>query len=123
MKTVNLTKLSVSELADLFLQVAIAQFEAQRRRQIAKYNRLFDKMAAVEKELERRPGDQRIALVPLLQHRNEQVRLMAAHATMQVARDEAYAAFKVLSEENRFPQTANAGFALRKLEGQKWPPE
>jgi hypothetical protein len=117
MKAPDLTSSSVEQLVTIFTEIALAQDRAELEGEIRKYNKLFDAMQLLKTELKRREGDQRSALVPLLQHKNAQVRLMAAYATEEVALAEARATFEALAVSKIYPQAANAGMALDRLDG------
>ena len=72
-----------------------------------RYNRLYDKMKEVERELKQCPGDQRTVLLPLFEHENLQVKLRAALATLAVASKASKAVLQWLSDRNRYPQAAD----------------
>jgi hypothetical protein len=86
MKTSILNGMTVPQLVERFTALALGQFKAELHGETGKYNRLFRELAAIEQELKARTGDQRIALVPLFEHPNAQVRLMAAEFTLAVAK-------------------------------------
>lgn len=94
----------------------MAMDDAQFQSQIAKYNRIFDDMVAVEQELKSRPGDERRALLSLYQHPNAQVRLNAARATLAVERQAAMQALQDLYDSKEYPQAGDAGMSLINLE-------
>ena len=73
-------------------------------------------MVAVEEELKRRDGDQRRTLLPLLQHRNLQVRLNAAKATLAVEWKAARRALEVIQATQWMPQAMDAGMCLSNLD-------
>jgi hypothetical protein len=116
MKNAALKNMSVAQLVDRFTAVSLSQFQAELYGEIGKYNRLYDEMNAVEQELKSRAGDQRTALVPLYEHPNPQVRLMAAEATLAVAPAAARQVLQEIRERREFPQAANASQTLRALE-------
>ena len=66
----------------------------------AKFNRLFWELDAVNEELKNRPGDQRQALRPLLDHSNAQVRLQSAIATLALAPEAAQRTLQVISDRH-----------------------
>jgi hypothetical protein len=84
--------------------------------EIAKYNRLYDQIVAVELELKNRPGDQRAALVPLFAHPNPQVRLMAAQSALAAAPASARQTLQEIWDRKEFPQAAYAKGTLDALE-------
>jgi hypothetical protein len=71
--------------------------------EIAKFNRLFDQTEAVETELKTRDGDQRRMLLRLYNHRNIQVRLKAAKATLAVAPDAARRKIQEIADSREYP--------------------
>src|SRR5581483_2704952 len=64
----------------------MAQDAAIGMREIARFNRLFDRKRAIQDELKARRGDQRRALLTLFDHPNAQVRLNAAEALTELGR-------------------------------------
>jgi hypothetical protein len=60
----RLTTLSVDQLSQRFVELALAQYQAELHGEIAKYNRLYGQVEAVNIELKSRPGDQRGVLIP-----------------------------------------------------------
>ena len=107
---------SVQELVAQFLSIGLAQFDAAYVVDTRKYNRLYQKMDVVLDELKRREGDQRRALLPLLDHPNVQVRMMAAQAVLAISPTLARSAFVSVRDSNEFPQAMNAGMTLRALD-------
>jgi len=103
-------------LVKRFAEICLAQDEALLYSNIAKFNRLFDQMIAVEKELRARLGDRRSALTTLFTHENAQVRLQAARATLAVAPEEALGVIKAIAGGRKFPQAGDAGMTLVNLE-------
>jgi hypothetical protein len=116
MKRIALTEMSTADLVKSFADIAVAQDEASLGGQIAKFNRLFDKMMDVSNELKRREGDQRILLLELFKHPNVQVRLQAAKLTLAVAPVEARVQLKAIAELQWFPQSGDAGMSLWNLD-------
>ena len=113
---------SVQELVARFVSIGLAQYDALYVADTRKYNRLFSRMGDVERELKRKEGDQRRALLPLLDHPNLQVRMMAAHAVLAITPALARKAFESVRESGIFPQAANAGMALRALDNGTYVP-
>ena len=85
MNRTSLQQLSVQELVEHFMSIALSQDEAILMDEHSKYNRLYDLMDDVRAELKSREGDQRTALQPLLLHPNAQVRLKSAISTLALA--------------------------------------
>lgn len=116
MRGIDLQAATTSQLVERFLELALAQFEAEVYGKIATYNRLYDKMVMLRAELKGRPGDQRHALVPLLEHENPQVRLMAAETVLALAPIAARKTLQTLWDQQEFPQAAYAMGTLRALD-------
>ncbi len=116
MKGTKISNLSVTELVEKFTAIAVAQDEALLMDEIGKYNRLYDQMGAVAKELKSRAGDQRQALLSLYDHHNAQVRLNAAIATLAVAPDAARRVLQRISDWQEYPQAADARGMMRALD-------
>lgn len=104
------------ELVDSFVEISLAQDLALLRREIAKFNRLFDQKTTVLNELKIRGGDKRRLLLDLFQHDNAQVRLNAAKATLAVAPEVARNQLQMLADSNEYPQAGDAGMCLWTLD-------
>lgn len=111
----NFSGMTVEELVVHFTSIALAQSNAISHDDNSKYNRLFDEMRRVEAELKQRDGDQRRQLLPLLQHLNAQVRLKSAFATLAVDRAVALAALQKISDQNEYPEAADARGIMESL--------
>ena len=85
MKRVELKDISTTDLVERFAQIGVAQDKALLGREFATFNRLFEQMGEVSKELSQRQGDQRRALLVLYDFPNTQVQLKAAVHTLAVA--------------------------------------
>jgi hypothetical protein len=116
MTKMSLNKMKTEELVDRFAHVALDQDKAIRYDDNATFNRLFDQMIAIEEELKSRPGDQRRALISLYNHRNVQVRLKSAVATLAVAPDAARRELHAIADSRDYPQAGDAGMTLSCLE-------
>lgn len=108
--------MSAAQLVERFADICIEQDRALLYSDIAGFNRLYGKMAAIRDELKSRPGDQRRALTALFGHENAQVRLQAARATLAVAPEEALEVIKVIASGRKYPQAGDAGMTLDNLE-------
>jgi hypothetical protein len=122
MTSTSLKNLGVEELVDEFLSMALAQDEALLEEEYGKYNRLFDRMEDVKETLKNRDGDERRVLLPLLGHRNAQVRLKAAIALLAVKPDAARATLQQMSDANEYPQAARARGMLKALDEGRYVP-
>jgi hypothetical protein len=112
----DVTVLTVEQLVAAFAEAGIAQAHADLYGKYSVYNRLYRKIEAIQSELKSRAGDQRSALVALLDHPNPQVRYMAAEFTLAVAPAASRQALKDLSDKNIYPQAADARGTLWSLE-------
>lgn len=117
MKHVDLKSMSVDELVHRFIEIAIAQDWAIFEDETAKYHRLYRQMDEIDNELKSRPGDQRRALAQLYDHPNIQVRLKAARRSMELMPDAARPVLEKIAKSGAYPQAADAGFALDRLDG------
>jgi ParB-like chromosome segregation protein Spo0J len=107
---------SVQELVAQFASIGLAQYEALYVVDVKKYNRLLGRMKDVVSELRSRAGDERRALLPLLDHPNLQVRMKAAHAVLAISPALARKAFESVRDAQIFPQAMDAGMTLRALD-------
>jgi hypothetical protein len=108
----KLKEMSVGELVERFVAIALDQDEAIFDEDNAKFNKLYDQMQSVKDELRARPGDQRNALRALLDHPNMQVRLKAAITTLALAPDISKRVLRQIADSHRLPQAADAGLIL-----------
>lgn len=111
-----LQDMPVDELVGRFAAIALDQYEPTLYNETNKYNRLYKQMSDVSDELKSRAGDQRRALMPLLEHPNVQVRLAAAHATLALAYTEARSVIQAIADSSEFPQAFHAGMSLSNLD-------
>ena len=118
-----LCAMTVDQLVELFLEIALAQDETLHWDQYGKYSRLFGMMNKVEAELKSRPGDQRRALVPLFKHQNAQVRVKAAIRALAVAPGAARQTLQNISDWNEYPQAADARGILMGLDDGSYKPD
>lgn len=112
----KLEMVSVEELVQLFVDLCAAQDRERLRGDVPAINRLFDRIEVVEGELKSRAGDQRSALIPLYDHENMQVRLIAAKATLAIAPEAARKALEEIQASRWQPQAADAGMSLWNLD-------
>lgn len=121
--TRQMSELTTKELVDLFSTIALEQDDAFLNGRYAKYKRLYGQMESLRATLKERPGDQRRALIPLLGHKNPQVRLKAAITLLAVAPDLATQALQTISDRNEYPQAADARGMLISLENGAYVPD
>jgi hypothetical protein len=69
---IKLDNFTVEQLVERFTSITLDQDRALRSSNHGRFNRLFDDMEAVKRELKTRDGDQRRALLPLYDHPNPQ---------------------------------------------------
>lgn len=86
MNRIVLADLSLQQLVQRFTAIALEQSEALRTDRLQKYNKLYDRMEDVRRELKSRNGDRRDALSELMRHPNAQVRLKAAITVLAISR-------------------------------------
>jgi Domain of unknown function (DUF2019) len=122
-RRIPLDQLTVSELVQRFVSLTLAQYEARFPSQTAKYNRLYHEMRDVRDELKRREGDQRRALLPLINHENAQVRLMAASSLLTIFPGRAKRALESVRDSRIVPPAANAEGLLDGLENGSFVPK
>ena len=116
MKQMKLEEMTIPQLVERFAAIAVDQDRALLYSEIAKYNRLYDQLTAVRDQLKSRTGDQRRALLPLYEHPNWQVRLMAAHATLAIAPEAGRHMLQTIADSRHFPQAGDAGMSLDSLD-------
>ncbi len=116
MKHRKLQDMTVGQLVECFTVIALDQDKALLRNEHARFNRLFDEMEAVERELKARNSDQRRVLLRLYDHPNAQVRLKAVKATLAVAPEAARRMLQVIADSREYPQAGEAGMSLVNLE-------
>ena len=97
----DLSNMAIGSLVDRFVAIGLAQDHALLYSELAEYNRLYEKMRAIEEELKRRPGDQRRVLSTLYSHENLQVRLQAAGATLALEPDAAREIVTAIAESKK----------------------
>jgi hypothetical protein len=112
----KLQAFSIAELVERFVQLGIAQDEADLDGDIARYNRLYKAIDLVREELKMRPDDQRVALLSLYGHANMQVRLIAAKSTLAVAPAAARRQLQLIADSKHYPQAGSAGVSLLNLD-------
>mgnify|MGYP005810870763 CR=1 FL=1 len=116
MKRVKLDDMTIEALVERFAEIGIAQDEALFHDQYSKYNRLYDKMVAVDGELRRRGIEARRALGRLYSHPNVQVRLKAASRTLAVFPIEARQVLQSIYDSKWYLQSGHAGMTLEALD-------
>jgi hypothetical protein len=116
MMTGSADRASVQELVARFVSIGLAQYDALYVVDTKKFNRLYRDMEDVRNELKRKEGDQRRALLPLLDHPNLQVRMKAANSVLAISPHLARKALESVRDSGVFPQAADASGMLSALE-------
>lgn len=114
---------SVKQLVARFIEIALAQHDASSNYQTTRYNRLFDKMTEIEKELKSRENDQRRALLPLLESDDIHLRLKAAIALLAVAPEQARNMLISIRDYKLLPYAMDADLMLMSLDNGSYVPE
>jgi hypothetical protein len=123
MRQSNLSDLTLDHLVERFAEIGVAQSKALDADDTAKFNRLFDTLMEIERELKRRPEDQRKSLTTLYSYSNMQVRLNAAKATLAVAPQAARQVIEVIAASTWPPQCYDARMCLAALDDGIFKPE
>ena len=123
MTNAGLEQLTIDQLVERFAEIGIAQDNALLHDQYAKFNRLYDRMQAVDDELRRRGRDARQALSRLYDHSNMQVRLKAATRSLAVAPVAARQVIQEIYDSKWYPQAGDAGMTLSALDDGTFKPE
>lgn len=123
MRAAVLSKMTTEKLVQLFAELAVEQDRALLLRAISTVNKLYDRLEAIKSELKSRPGDQRSALLPLYNHKNMQVRVKAAKATLAIAPQAARAQLEAIRASGWQPQALEAGMSLGFLDDGVYKPE
>lgn len=123
MRVAALSRNTTETLVQLFAELAVEQDRALLLRTISTVNKIYDKLEAIESELKSRPGDQRSALLPLFNHKNMQVRVKAAMATLAVAPAAARAQLEAIRASGWQPQALEAGMSLGFLDDGVYKPK
>jgi hypothetical protein len=116
MKPEKLSSMSVDALINRFAEIGVLQDDALWKGKYSYFNRLYDQMDQLDKELRSRGRGARSALSQLFIHPNVQVRLQAAKFSLGVEPLKAYRVIKDISDSNFFPQAGDAGMTLVNLE-------
>ncbi|MBY0531936.1 MAG: DUF2019 domain-containing protein [Xanthobacteraceae bacterium] len=116
MSAIKISRLTLEELVSRYIEIGSLQYDALMMNEIAKFNRLFDKMIMVEAELQRRDGDQRRLLLALYEHENPHVRLNAIKATLAIAPEAGRKALEALAEAGEGYQSLDAGMCIFALD-------
>lgn len=117
----KIKSMTIDELVTLFIELSLEMKRADDWMENGAYNRAHKKLRDVRAELKTRPGDGRHALLPLLAHRNIQVRLDAALATLALS-PEAEAALRGIAPLGTASQPFTARNILEGLDNGTYKP-
>ena len=106
---------TTERLVGTFRNNCLAQDETYISGNTSKRNKLFLVNVDIIKELAKRPGDERRALLPLLHDKNPQVRLQAAKFAYPVSPVECRACIEAVAAAKLPDQSLEAGMTLRRL--------
>lgn len=128
----DLATQSNEQLIDLYVDLSRQQGAAMEKEDTRKYNRLYDKVGAVRRELRKRGDDVRQkTLIPLLKrapgesvldYSSSQRRYNAAMDLMAIAPDLAKATLEELANSPLQDYRVHAGMAMLDLERGIWKP-
>jgi hypothetical protein len=112
----GLSTMSVDELLDVFEQLGTALGVAMDLCKASEATRLNKKIGKVDDELQRRSGDQRIALTRLFAHPNPYVRYAAATCLIRLVPVEARRHLQLIADSKWYPLAGHAGMYLHNLD-------
>jgi len=118
----DLRTMGDQQLVQRFRQHALDQESTLWDSNTAKYNRLFDRMQAIEDELRSRGPEARKALLVLLDDPNPWVRYKAAHECLAIARERAMVVLRAIAASHLMPVAGHAGMTLENLESGQFKP-
>jgi hypothetical protein len=110
--SVDLSKLSIDQLLDRFVELSLQDERAANIARVAIRNQLVVQIGDVKKELQNRPGDQRDALVVFFTHPNLYVRYHAATNLMSMMPVEARLQMEAIADSKIYPIAGHAGTYL-----------
>jgi hypothetical protein len=116
MRKLDLIKMTIDQLLEQFVEIGLAEDAALDDDNVGKYNRLFDGIVAISKELKSRGHDARLALTKLYTHPNPQVRMQAAQFSYGVNPEAARAILQAIADSKMPPQYLDAGMSIAALD-------
>jgi Domain of unknown function (DUF2019) len=122
MTNVRLEEMTVKQLVERFVRIALDQYDAILDEDNDKYNRLYDDNEAVEGEFKKRGADQRRALISLFNHPNRQIRYNAAMAMLAIVPDAARQVLQTISDRDEQPQAMDARSIMKSLDAGRYIP-
>ena len=118
MTRLDLSKLSLDDLLERYVELSIRQGEALESGTISQVNRLGEQIYKISKELKARPGDRRDAFLKLFSHPNAQVRFNAATSSIAIVPLEARQTIQAIADSGIFPLAGHAGMYLSTYDGE-----
>lgn len=122
MSSGDLRSLSEQQLIERFRQHALDQESALWDSNTRKYNRLYDKIKAIENELRARGPEARKTLLVLLDDPNLRVRYEAARRCLAISPERAMAALQTIVASHLMPVAGAAGMTLENLKSGRFKP-
>ena len=119
-----MTRAGISEMSDDDLVKQYAELSIRQGRALdlaegsSKVNRLGDQIHEISKELRRRPGDHRSALLKLFFHPNDWVRFSAATSSISIVPAQARQVIQTIADSKVYPQALHAGMYLSTYDGE-----
>ena len=123
MSRMELDTMTDAQLVDRFTTLSLQQYDVLEIHDTKTYTKLFHRVHAVAGVLRKRGLDARRALLPLLDHKNAQVRLNAAHQLLAIEPLRARATLEALAKFAPRPQGGPAGMALWMLDRGEYKPD
>jgi hypothetical protein len=118
----SVQSMTVDQLVERFAKLGVEQDKAITADDKLKYERVYAQMSAIRDELRSRPGDQRKALLMLVDYPNMQVRLRAAQYALAVAPEAARRTIEAIAASTWPPQCYDARMCLWMLDEGKFVP-
>lgn len=118
----DLSKLSTSELVDMFGELSVDRHSAMIGFDPKTYNRLGDVLGDIEQELKSRGLQDRQALLALFKHPHAAVWSDAAKAVLGFAPEQAIHVLEFLAECDHWLLKANAAMVLEMYRKGDWRP-
>ena len=107
---------TVDQLAERFAQLACDMGAAVLDSETRRFNRMFPKMQAIDRELRSRGREARMALSPLLEHEDRFVRYYAAKYLLGLVPDRARHVIEEIAKFRFDALSGDAGMCLRALD-------
>jgi hypothetical protein len=118
MSKLKLETLTDDQLVQRFTGLSLDQYDAMQIDDTGAYNRQYSLLEEIKQLLRDRGVEARRALLPLLDHKNAQVRLNAARELLAIEPQRARATMEAIADRGPYPQRGDAGMALWYLDGQ-----